>query len=277
MGRLMFIGTSSGAGKTTLTAAFCRILHRRGFDVAPFKTLNLSLNSFVDCNGGEMGISQAFQAWCCGLEPDCRMNPILLKPHGYGNIQTIIAGKVLSDSHVVSREESFRIAMNCFRSLAEEHDHIVIEGSGSPVELNLQKEDIANMRTARATSSPVVLVADIESGGVFAGIYGTFMLMSLEERAMIRGYIINRFRGEKSLLVPALEKMEEITGLRCFGVIPYIPLRLPAEDSLDMDSTGGLEGEDVRKAWMNNLDQLADIAEQELDIRALMSIMSLTP
>ncbi len=267
----MIVGASSAAGKSTVCALLCRIMRRRGMDVAPFKTLNISLNSFVGRNGGEMGMSQAFQAWACGLEPDCRMNPVLIKPHAEGRMQTVLAGRVADGK--VAKEEAFAKAMDCYRSLAEEHGHIVIEGSGSAAEINLRHSDIANMRTARATSSPTVIVGDIDSGGVFAGIYGTYMLLPEEERALVKGFVINRFRGDPSILGGAVSRIEEETGTRCFGVMPYLPLRLPSEDSLDMGAPGGLEGEDVRKAWMDNLDRLADEAERSLDIEGLLSLL----
>jgi len=271
MSSLMMVGASSAAGKSTVCAMLCRLMRRRGMDVVPYKTLNLSLNSFVDRDGGEMGMSQAFQAWACGLEPDCRMNPVLIKPHAEGRMQTVIAGRVADGSGL--RERAFAEAMGCFRSLSDEHQHIVVEGSGSAAEINLRHSDIANMRTARATASPVVIVGDIDSGGVFAGIYGTYMLLPEEDRALVKGFIINRFRGDASILDAALRRIEEETGMRCFGVMPYLPFRLPSEDSLDMGAPGELEGEDVRGAWMDNLDRLADEAERSLDVDGLLSLM----
>ncbi len=267
----MLVGSSSAAGKSTLSAIICRILHRRGIDVAPFKTLNLSLNSFVDRDGGEMGMSQAFQAWACGLEPECRMNPVLIKPHGPGRMQTIIEGRPREGTDL--REEAFERAMDCHRSLADDHEHVVIEGSGSAAEINLRDTDIANMRTARATGSPTLIVGDIDSGGVFAGIYGTYMLLDPEDQRLVAGFIINRFRGDDSILEPAIRRLEEETGMVCMGVMPYMPLRLPSEDSMDLGSGGSLSGDDVRQAWMDNLDRMAEQAERCLDIDRILSLL----
>ncbi len=271
MPSLMFLGASSAAGKSTISAIVCRLLSRRGHDVVPFKTLNLSLNSFVDKDGGEMGMSQAFQAWACGLEPECRMNPVLIKPHGPGRLQTIIAGRPVEGDDL--REKAFSTALECYESLAADHEIVILEGSGSAAEINLKKTDIANMRTARETGSPAVIVGDIDSGGVFAGIYGTYMLLEPEDRKLVKGFIINRFRGDDSILGPAITKIEELTGMRCLGVMPYLPVRLPSEDSLDMSGGGELSGTDVRQAWMDNLERLVDVAEKSLDIDVIMSIL----
>ncbi len=271
MASMMFLGASSAAGKSTLSAIVCRLLSRRGHDVAPFKTLNLSLNSFVDRNGGEMGMSQAFQAWACGLEPECHMNPVLIKPHGPGRMQTIIAGRPVEGGDL--RERAFRTAMECFASLAERHEIVIVEGSGSAAEINLRSTDIANMRTARETGSPAIIVRDIDSGGVFAGIYGTYMLLEPEDRELVKGFIINRFRGDDSILEPAITKIEELTGMRCLGVMPYLAVRLPSEDSLDISGGGELSGTDVRQAWMDNLERLVDIAEESLDTDLIMDIL----
>ena len=271
MPSLMFLGASSAAGKSTISAIVCRLLSRRGHDVVPFKTLNLSLNSFVDKDGGEMGMSQAFQAWACGLEPECRMNPVLIKPHGPGRLQTIIAGRPVEGDDL--REKAFSTALECYESLAADHEIVILEGSGSAAEINLKKTDIANMRTARETGSPAVIVGDIDSGGVFAGIYGTYMLLEPEDRKLVKGFIINRFRGDDSILGPAITKIEELTGMRCLGVMPYLPVRLPSEDSLDMSGGGELSGTDVRQAWMDNLERLVDVAEKSLNIDVIMSIL----
>ena len=267
---MMFVGASSAAGKSTISAIVCRMLRRRGLDVAPFKTLNLSLNSFVDADGGEMGMSQAFQAWACGIDPQCRMNPVLIKPHGPGRMQTILNGRPTEGD---GRESCFRVAMECFHSLAQDHDVIILEGSGSAAEINLRDTDIANMRTARETGAATVIVGDIDSGGVFAGIYGTYMLLEPGDRSLVRGFIINRFRGDDSILEPAIRRLEEETGMMCLGVMPYLPVRLPSEDSMDMSGGGELKGDDVRQAWMDNLERLTDLAEKSLDIEAILRMI----
>ena len=275
--RLMFVGTSSGAGKSVITAITCRYLHRQGIPVAPFKTLNLSLNSHVTPDGKELGMAQAFQAWACGLSPDSRMNPILLKPSGPGRIQAVLQGRPwrdLASNNGEEREHMMRLAMQDFQSLADDFQALVLEGSGSPVELNLRHQDIANMRTARETDSPVIIVGDIDRGGVFAGILGTYALMEEQDKARVKGFIINRFRGDSSILGEGIRRLQEETGMKHLGIMPYLDLRLPQEDSMHIGSGGRLEGDDVKEAWMRNLDLLTDAAEKNLDMAGLMEIMS---
>lgn len=274
--RVMFVGTSSGAGKSVITAITCRYLHRVGVRVAPFKTLNLSLNSHVTADGRELGMAQAFQAWACGLSPDSRMNPILLKPSGPGRIQAVVQGrpwKDLSSNDAGEREHMMGLAMQDFHSLADDYYAIVLEGSGSPVELNLRQQDIANMRTARETDSPVVIVGDIDRGGVFAGILGTYALMEERDRCRVKGFVINRFRGDASILKEGIDRLESETGMKHLGIMPYLDLRLPQEDSMHIEAGGRIEGSDVREAWMRNLDLLTDAAEKNLDMDAIMRIM----
>jgi adenosylcobyric acid synthase len=230
----MFLGTSSGAGKTTMAAVYCRHLASKGVRTAPFKASNLSLNSYATSEGGEIGMGQAFQAWACGAEPSVEMNPVLLKPSG-GRMQVILRGRPFAEASVGQDPDTEMMAAEAFRafdSLSSRYDAVVCEGSGSPAEINLLDRDIANMRMVRERGIPAVLVADIERGGVFAVIYGTWRLIPEEDRHLLRGFIINRFRGDPSLLRSGIERMEELTGMKCLGVMPYADLRFPEEDSL---------------------------------------------
>ena len=263
MSRILVLGTSSGAGKTTFCAMLCRYLARRGLDPVPFKGLNLSLNSYATRDGGEIGIGQAFQAWSAGLEPETDMNPVLLKPAGRGVIQLVLNGQPSMDSdkyHPMDREEALKEAVKAFDRLSEKHGFVVCEGSGSPVELNMMDRDIANVGLMRATGVPAILVGDIERGGVFAAVYGTWLLMPEDVRPQLKAFVINRFRGDGSILADGIRRIEELTGMKCLGVLPYMDLRFPEEDSLS-DSEGRLEGEDARSAFMRNVDELTDCAE----------------
>ncbi len=261
--KLLLLGTSSDAGKTVCSAMLCRRLAREGRDPVPFKALNLSLNSYATKDGGEIGVGQAFQAWCCGLEPETDMNPVLLKPSGGGVIQWVVGGRPAADVRPggdpprARAEEGIRAA--CSR-LESAHGVVVCEGSGSPAELNLQDTDLANVGLMRSVGVPAVLVGDIERGGVFAALYGTWRLVPDDVRPLLKGFIINRFRGDPSILRSGIEMVESLTGMRCVGVIPYLPLRFPEEDSLSV-SDGAMEGEDPKTAYLRNVDALLDAAE----------------
>lgn len=234
---LMIQGTTSDAGKSALTTALCRWLRRRGVRVAPFKPQNMALNSAVTADGGEIGRAQAVQAQACGLEPVSDMNPVLLKPNSDTGAQVIIQGKVAADLDARAYHRYKPIArhavLESFRRLSEHYDAIVVEGAGSPAEINLRDNDIANMGFAEAVDCPVVLVADIDRGGVFAHLVGTLALLSDSERARVQGFVINRFRGDLALLQPGIEWLERETGKPVFGVLPYLHgLHLEAEDAL---------------------------------------------
>jgi cobyric acid synthase CobQ/L-threonine-O-3-phosphate decarboxylase len=235
---IMFQGTGSNAGKSILTAALCRILQQDGVNVAPFKSQNMSLNSSVTFSGGEMGRAQVLQAQACRLDPDVRMNPILLKPCSATGSQVILKGEVLETMHfrdyAERREAIFAEVKDCYNSLAAEHQVMVLEGAGSPAEINLKKRDIVNMNMARYADADVLLVGDIDRGGVFASFVGTLELLSEWERQRIAGFVINRFRGDASLLDEALVKTSLHSGKPFFGTVPYLPnLGLPEEDSVD--------------------------------------------
>lgn len=272
MSGILVLGTSSGAGKTTFCAMLCRYLSKRGMDPVPFKGLNLSLNSYATQDGGEIGIGQAFQAWSAGVEPETDMNPVLLKPSGSGRIQLVLNGKPAADidkERPMDRPAAMREAVKAYRRLESKHGVVVCEGSGSPVELNIMDGDIANVGMMRSVGMPTILVGDIERGGVFAALYGTWRLLPDEVRPMVRGFVINRFRGEASILQSGIERIEELTGMRCLGVLPYADLRFPEEDSLS-DSNGKLNGTDARQAFMDNVDELLEIAERSgLDLEAI--------
>jgi cobyric acid synthase CobQ len=246
----MFQGTSSNAGKSILAAALCRILLQDGVRVAPFKAQNISLNSFVTRDGGEMGRAQVVQAQACRLEPDVRMNPILLKPNSGAGCQVIVRGKALgnmgADGYDQYRPEAIAAVEACYDALASEFDAVILEGAGSPGEVNLKSRDIVNMRMARYARAPVLVVGDIDRGGVFASFVGTLEVLDRWERALIAGWVVNRFRGDAALLRPALDYMLARTGRPVFGVVPYLErLGLPEEDSVEFKS-GSLDDRSKR-------------------------------
>jgi cobyric acid synthase CobQ len=238
---VMFQGTSSNAGKSILAAALCRILLQDGYRVAPFKAQNMSLNSFVTREGGEMGRAQAVQAQACRIDPDVRMNPILLKPNDDTGAQVILMGKPAGNMNVRQyiqyKPVAFEEAKKAYEALAKEFDVIVLEGAGSPAEVNLKDHDIVNMKMARYAEAPVLLVGDIDRGGVFASFVGTMEVLSEWERKQMAGFVINRFRGKEDLLGPAIEYTRDHTGLPCLGIVPYLhDLGLPEEDSVEFKS-----------------------------------------
>ncbi|HAU38992.1 MAG TPA: threonine-phosphate decarboxylase [Phycisphaerales bacterium] len=242
---LMIQGTSSNAGKSLLTAALCRILLQDGFRVAPFKSQNMSLNSFVTRDGGEMGRAQVVQAQACRLEPDVRMNPVLLKPNSHTGCQVIVRGRPVGNmtvsEYVRYKPTAFQAAKECYDSLAEEYDAVILEGAGSPGEVNLKSHDIVNMPMARHARAPVLIVGDIDRGGVFASFVGTMEVLAEWERALVAGWVVNRFRGDAGLLAPALEYTRNHTGRPVLGVVPYLnDLNIPQEDSVEFKS-GALE------------------------------------
>ena len=233
---IMVQGTMSGAGKSLLCAALCRIFAQDGYRTAPFKSQNMALNSFVTRDGLEMGRAQVVQAQAAGVEPDVRMNPILLKPSSDIGSQVIVNGEVRGD---MPAKEYFRRKkalipdiLRAYDDLASEFDIIVIEGAGSPAEINLKADDIVNMGLARLVAAPVLLAGDIDRGGVFAQLYGTVELLEPDERARICGLIINKFRGDVEILRPGLATLEEKTRLPVVGVVPYLKVDIEDEDSL---------------------------------------------
>lgn len=234
---VMFQGTSSNAGKSILTAAMCRILLQDGYRVAPFKSQNMALNSFVTRDGCEMGRAQAVQAQACRLDPDVRMNPILLKPSSDTGAQVIVWGQPVGNMEVSEyiryKSQAFERAKQAYNSLAEEYDAIVLEGAGSPGEVNLKHHDIVNMTMARYSDAPVLLVGDIDRGGVFASYIGTMEVLAEWERQLVAGFVINKFRGKETLLDDAIAYTQRHTGCPVLGVVPFLKdLGLPEEDSV---------------------------------------------
>ncbi|MGR9107146.1 MAG: cobyric acid synthase, partial [Gammaproteobacteria bacterium] len=245
-GTLMVQGTTSDAGKSLLVTALCRWLARRNVRVAPFKPQNMALNSAVAVDGGEIGRAQAVQALACGLEAHSDMNPVLLKPNSDIGAQVIVQGRALASMDARDYHEYKRIArtavLESYRRLAARFEAIIVEGAGSPAEINLRDNDIANMGFAESVDCPVILVADIDRGGVFAHLVGTLTLLSETERARIRGFVINRFRGDIALLKSGLEWLERHTGKPVLGVLPYLlGLHLEAEDALPRDASPQFE------------------------------------
>ena len=237
---LMIQGTTSDAGKSAIVTGLCRLLSQKGYRVVPFKPQNMALNSAVTAEGGEIGRAQAVQAQACGLEPHTDMNPILLKPSSDTGSQIIINGKV--HAHMDAQEyhafkaTAMQTVLQAHQRLQAKFDIILVEGAGSPAEINLRENDIANMGFAEAVDCPVLLVADIERGGVFASLYGTLALLSASEQHRTKGLIINRFRGDVSLLTSGIDWLEQQTQKSVLGVIPYLKdLYLEAEDSLNIN------------------------------------------
>jgi len=239
MKAIMVVGTTSHAGKSLLVTAICRILNRRGWRVAPFKGQNMALNAYVTANGGEIGHAQAVQAWAAGIAPWVEMNPILLKPQGDMTSQVILKGKAVgrvgaAEYYEQYFEPGWQAIEESLRRLGEEFDLLVCEGAGSPAEINLKHRDLTNMRVARHLNAPTMLVVDIDRGGAFAHVIGTLELLDPEERALIKGIVINKFRGQRSLLQSGIDWLQERTGIPVIGVIPWLEQAFPAEDSLSL-------------------------------------------
>lgn len=233
---LMIVGTSSGAGKSLFVTALCRIFYKDKYKVSPFKSQNMALNSYITKDGKEMGRAQVVQAEASGLEPDVNMNPILLKPSTMNKIQIIVCGKSIGNMSGVEynqyKKNLISVLKETYSKIENENDIVVIEGAGSPAEINIKEEDISNFAMARIADAPVILVADIDRGGVFASIYGTIMLLKEEDRKRIKGIVINKFRGNKEVLKSGFDIIENLTGVKTLGVIPYTDIDIEDEDSL---------------------------------------------
>ncbi|MBY4210837.1 cobyric acid synthase [Rhodococcus fascians] len=236
-GALLVAGTTSDAGKSVLVAGLCRMLARRGVRVAPFKAQNMSNNSVVTLDGGEIGRAQAMQAAACGLEPSVRFNPVLLKPGSDRTSQLVVRGRAVaqvSASNYIEHRQALRhVVADELSSLRAEFDVVICEGAGSPAEINLRATDLANMGLARAASLPVIVVGDIDRGGVLAHLFGTVAVLSPEDQALVAGFVINKFRGDPTLLAPGLDQLRTLTGRPTYGVVPFADgLWMDAEDSL---------------------------------------------
>jgi adenosylcobyric acid synthase len=263
---LMFQGTSSHVGKSILTTALCRIFYREGRRVAPFKAQNMALNSFVTADGLEMGRAQVAQAEAANLTPRVEMNPVLLKPTGNATSQVIINGRAVGvmsakEYHLGYSLKAFEAVKAALQKLSAEFDTIIIEGAGSPAEVNLKANDIVNMRVAKFLNAPVILVADIDRGGALASLVGTLELLDDDERALVKGLVINKFRGDVNLLLPAVEFLEKKTSKPVLGIVPFIEkLGIDDEDSVSLDDKVSSAGGEIKIAVvrLNKLSNFTD-------------------
>ena len=266
--KVIFLGTASGAGKTTFSAMYCRYLAKNGVSVAPFKASNLSLN-FREIAGGRIGIGQALQAEASGIEPTTDMNPVLLEPLGKGQIRMYLNGiphSEISDENVMNIDEVTSDVCKAFDRLKDDFDAVICEGSGSPAEINMTDRDIANIGMMRERNIPAVLIGDIERGGVFAALYGTWKLMPDDLKGRVGGFAINRFRGDPSILDSGIRRIEELTGMKFLGLLPYMKLKLPEEDSLS-------ENNGIVSDTIESLDaMIAKVEESGFDFNELKKI-----
>lgn len=271
-GALLVAGTTSDAGKSVLTAGLCRWLARRGVRVAPFKAQNMALNSMVTADGGEIGRAQAMQAAAAGIEPEAAMNPVLLKPGGDRHAHVVVLGQAHADVDALSyREHKLALldaAAAALADLRRRFDVVICEGAGSPAEVNLRDHDIANMGLARAADLPVVVVGDIDRGGVFAHFAGTLAVLDPADQRLLAGFVVNKFRGDASLLEPGLDWLRAATGRPCLGVLPWRPgLWLDVEDSLDVDTRPDLlvppVGPDLLRVALVRLPRMANVTDAD--------------
>ena len=271
---IMIQGTASGVGKTILTMALCRIFNQDGYRVSPFKSQNITSNTARTKSGAEIALAQVLQALAAGAEPDANMNPVLLKP-GPNGTQVILnwysLGYIDVNNFPAVRKELMPAIMNAYTSLSEQYDIIVIEGAGSPVELNLTKNDIVNMGIAKQVNAPVLLVSDVDRGGVFASLYGTVNLFDESERGYVKATIVNRFKGDITLFREGIKIIENITNLPVAGVIPYIKFDIPDEDALYKNSgTAYVPGAD----FDDQFDLIADNVRKSLNMELIYKILN---
>ncbi|MFA4889948.1 MAG: cobyric acid synthase, partial [Candidatus Omnitrophota bacterium] len=276
-------GTGSGVGKSVIVTALCRIFLQDGFKVCPFKAQNMALNSYVTKDGGEIGRAQATQAQAAKITPSVDMNPILIKPTSDRKAQIIVKGRPVRNMSVYEyvnyKKKARNIVLKSFWRLAEEYELVVIEGAGSPAEVNLKSHDIVNMSMAKHANAPVVLVGDIDKGGVFAWIVGTLELLTKEERKRIKGIVINKFRGDKRLLRPGIDFLEKKTGIKVLGIIPYFKdIKIAQEDSIPLEKLAvGVNNQKIQKKRQLNIAVISlphisnftdfDALENEPDVR----------
>ena len=267
---IMVQGTMSNAGKSLVTAGLCRVFNQDGHKVAPFKSQNMALNSFITRTGAEMGRAQVVQAEAANIEPSVLMNPILLKPTSDKGSQVIVNGEAIGTmtaaEYFAFKTELIPEIMKAYNQLDSENDIIVIEGAGSPAEINLRGQDIVNMGMAKMAKAPVLLVADIDRGGVFASIYGTLMLLEEDERAMVKAIVINKFRGDINILQPGLEMIEKKTGIPVVGVIPMLKVDIEDEDSLSerLDGRSEVQAIDIAVMKLPRMSNYTDFNVFEL-------------
>lgn len=277
---VVVLGTASHVGKSAVVAGLCRLFRRRGIEVAPFKSQNMALNSTVTPSGHEIGRAQGMQAEAAGLEPCVEMNPILLKPSGRGRVQVVLRGKVdrtmTAEEYYREKPRIFAEALQCHQELAKRFELIVVEGAGSASEVNLADRDIVNLPLARAIDAPCLIVADIDRGGIFASLVGTWTLCDADDRRRIRGFVVNKFRGERSLFADGVEFLEARTGWPCVGVLPHVDwLSLDEEDSVGLQSRRQAAREDgemldvaiVRLPHMSNYTDFAPLEQSNVGVR----------
>lgn len=279
MSSIMIQGTTSSAGKSMLCTALCRIFVEDNLSVFPFKSQNMSSKSYITDEGLEISTAQALQATAAGLKPDPRMNPILLKPTGDRSSQVFIKGKLSKNMDAV---EYFKfktslkpMILDTFKEVESAYDIVVIEGAGSPAEINLKENDIVNMGMAEMVDSPVLLIADIDRGGVFASLYGTVMLLEEEERKRIKGLVINKFRGDISLLQSGIDMIEELLNIPVVGTIPYVHLELEDEDSLtdyEKKCNSGTQDEIEKK---EQIEKLAKVVRENMNMEYVYSLIDI--
>lgn len=279
MTNIMIQGTTSSAGKSLICTGLCKIFKEDGYRVYPFKSQNMSSIYYTTKEGYKMSTAQALQAMAAGVEPEVDMNPILLIPKSDKGSMVIIKGEEREDMEAVKyfkfKDKLKPMIFDVYKGIESKSDIVVIEGAGSPAEINLRENDIVNMGMAEMADAPVLLVADIDRGGVFASIYGTVMLLELHERSRIKGLIINKFRGDKSLLDPGIKMIEDILNIPVIGTIPFIPLELVDEDSLIDYEKKCNTNPQTEEEMERELDKLSTILRENLDIEYIYKIMGI--
>jgi adenosylcobyric acid synthase len=277
---IMVQGTTSGAGKSTIVIGLCRLFSDRGYNVAPFKAQNMSSNFFTTSSGPKMALVQAIQAVAARKEPDPRMNPILLKPLGEYRSTVFLNGRFYSEMYAKDYyekfvlQQGFMMVLKALESLRSENDIIVIEGAGSPSEINIAKYDIANMLLAQEVGAPVIIVADIERGGCFASIVGTMQLLKQAHRGLVKGFLINKFRGDITLLAPAIKEVQKMTKKRILGILPKIEFNLPEEDSL-VGGSMKRKSDVPQESWNWQIDLIAKAVKESIDMERVSKVVGL--
>jgi adenosylcobyric acid synthase len=277
---IMVQGTTSGAGKSTIVIGLCRLFSDRGYNVAPFKAQNMSSNFFTTSSGSKMALVQAIQAVAARKEPDLRMNPILLKPLGEYRSTVFLNGRFYSEMYAKDYyekfvlQQGFMMVLRALESLRSENDIIVIEGAGSPSEINIAKYDIANMLLAQEVGAPVIIVADIERGGCFASIVGTTQLLKQAHRGLVKGFLINKFRGDITLLAPAIKEVQKMTKKRILGILPKIEFNLPEEDSL-VGGSMTRKSDVPQESWNWQIDLIAKAIKESIDMERVSKVVGL--
>lgn len=275
---IMFVGTSSSAGKSFFVTAMCRVLSDMGYEVSPFKSQNMSSNSYIDEENNEFAIAQAIQAFAARKKPEIRINPILLKPKSDKSSQVILLGKKVetynAKSYYKNKSKYLPYVKQSFNELSKENDIIVLEGAGSPAEINLLDGDFVNMGMAEIANSPVILVADIDRGGVFASIYGTIMLTPQKWRKYYKGIVINKFRGDKDILDSGIKQIQELTAIPILAVMPYLDVDIEQEDSLidkkNIQKDSNINEEEYREEQFR---KLAKYFKEHLNINQVLKII----